>query len=218
MSTDPPDIGHNSRQAGVDGIPVEEPHVPKPQDLFAMLGALSRHYISKPEPTQHDMLFVAHQSLTAVVQFGIAHGADGEEIAVLQKLMVDLQEISAGRRVKHLEVAGTAGRPPGVREDVAVLRAGYAAGMEILIRGGRSLKEAGLEVARRIPRGSIALAGVTAQHWKAVRRWRDDCTGSAPPSPMKDLFDQLLAREGTQPGTIAAFLRNPHTSFLRDPT
>jgi hypothetical protein len=218
MSTDdadkPPPLGHNSRAAGVGDIPVDL----GPRVLLEILGELADGYISRPEPTCHDMRFAAHQALTVTIQFMESRGAGGLHVAVLQRLLTDLNEISQGRRVRWLEPNVLSHRPPGLREDVAVLRGCYAGVVEVLTRTKPSIRDAARAVFQKIPKTSVAFAGIRDRKWDAVKRWRDECTGKVPASTMKTAYERLLVREETHPGAAAAFLENPHTNFLRDPT
>jgi hypothetical protein len=224
LDTEPPPIGHNSQAAGVGSI---SPH--SDTDVAALVARhrrvlldLADDYMSKASPTQDDFLLAAIRTLGVIVTFHGVMGASGEEIAILQKIMTGLKDIGDGRRVRWLEPSrakGKRGKTADIPEDVAVLRACYAAAVEAMFRQGRGLDDAAHRVADKIHKNSPVRAGTTQVLWKAVRRWRSDYSGFGNGDiGARDLFREMAKRFEEQPALLGAFLANPHASFLKDPS
>jgi hypothetical protein len=232
----PPPIGHNRPPADIErttGPCNAEDVAALVRHYMGAVHDLAHRYKASPAWQTNDGLLTSTiQTLGATMELLNSLGADGDHLSILQRLSVDLKEVGAGRHIRWLEPMAKRGGVAGVPEDVAVLRAGYAAAVEALFQGryGRRflVRDAAQYVEKRIPAQSRAFDGPKPSgpksvnkrpRWHAVRDWYYQCSGSGDGTDdgMRDLYRQMLAREDDQPGTLMAFLEHPHDSFLRHP-
>jgi hypothetical protein len=223
----PPSIDDGLPPMGHNGPPTDDKSAKMAEHVAGLvggyvrdLGAIGHRYMTLANPAQDDFLFAAIETLGRAMHFLSDLGGSDEEVAVLQKVLTGLKRVGDGHRVRWLEPSGKRGRTAGIPEEVAVLRAGYAAALEVTYQRTRSLKAAAHHVASKIKPGNVALIGTKSgtPHWKLVRDWRGECSASGGGDDgMRDLYRNLIQREVRQPGTLEAFMASPHASFLRDP-
>jgi hypothetical protein len=148
--------------------------------------------VARGKATDEQQRLAAHLALRGIIGLVQALGWHGLD-DVFIRLLVAITNIDAGVSVDWL--APTPGKRPPPAIEAQVVRGRMAGVMELLIRAGHTPKEAAQRILDSLPSDHPALAGTKA-NWRTVAQWRDNVSGTAPPSAEREAYQAVLALLG----------------------